>query len=137
MKPLILAILALAAFTASLRGQITIGVDISTTGPLASLGIPNKNALLLAPTTIAGQKINYVILDDASDTSAAVQNVKRLISENNIDLLLGPSVTPTTLAVTETVAAAKTPLISYGSASSIVAPMDSKKQWIFKTTAND
>jgi branched-chain amino acid transport system substrate-binding protein len=137
MKRLILAMLALATFTVSLCGQITIGVDISTTGPLASLGIPNKNALLLAPATIAGQKINYVILDDASDTSIAVQNVKRLISENNIDLLLGPSVTPTTLAVTETVAAANTPLISYGSASAMVTPMDDKKKWVFKTTAND
>ena len=137
MKRFVFAVLTLATLTAPFWGQITIGVNISTTGPLASLGIPNKNALLLAPTTIAGQKINYIILDDASDTSNAVQNVKRLISEKNIDLLLGPSVTPTTLAVTETVAAAKTPLISYGSASSIVSPMDARKQWVFKTTAND
>jgi branched-chain amino acid transport system substrate-binding protein len=101
------------------------------------LGIPNKNALSLAPTVIAGQKIRYITLDDASDTTAAVQNVKRLISEDKIDLLLGPSVTPTTLAVIETVAANKTALISYGSASAIVAPMDAKRHWVFKTTPND
>jgi len=117
--------------------DITIGVNISTTGPVASLGIPNKNALLLAPKIIAGQKIHYIILDDASDTTTAVQNVKRLIAEDKIDILLGPSVTPTSLAVIETVAAAKTALISYGSASAIVSPMDAKRRWAFKTTPND
>src|SRR5512144_2240124 len=90
--------------------DITIGVNISTTGPIAALGIPNKNALQFSPTTIAGQKIRYITMDDQSDTTIAVQNVKRLISEHNIDLLLGPSVTPTTLAVTEFAAAARTPL---------------------------
>jgi len=92
--------------------DITIGVNISTPGPLAALGIPNKNALQFAPKTIAGQKIRYVVFDDQSDPTTAVVNVKRLISEHAIDLLLGPSVTPTTLAVIDTVAAAKTPLIS-------------------------
>lgn len=117
--------------------DITIGVNISTTGPLAALGIPNKNALQFAPKTIAGQKIRYVVFDDQSDPTTAVVNVKRLISEHAIDLLLGPSVTPTTLAVIDTVAAAKTPLISYGSASKIISPMNEKKKWVFKTVPND
>jgi branched-chain amino acid transport system substrate-binding protein len=128
----ILAVQPIAAFA-----DVTIGVNISTTGPIAALGIPNKNALQFAPTTIAGQKIKYVVLDDQSDTTTAVQNVKRLVTENNIDLLLGPSVTPTTLAVMDTVATAKTALISFGSASKIISPMDKTKKWVFKTTPND
>lgn len=133
----VLTICLLIGMTSQAEADITIGVNISTTGPVASLGIPNKNALQLAPTSIAGHKINYVILDDASDSTIAVQNVKRLISEHKIDLLLGPSVTPTSLAVIETVAAAKTAMISYGSASAIVSPMDAKRRWVFKTTPND
>lgn len=132
-----ICMLSVMAMAVAAHADIMVGVNISTTGPVASLGIPNKNALLLAPKVIAGQKINYIILDDASDPTAAVQNVKRLISEHNIDLLLGPSVTPTSLAVIDTVAAAKTPMISYGSASAIVAPMDARRKWVFKTTPND
>jgi len=132
-----IAFLSIVSMPSVVFGDITVGVNISTTGTLASLGIPNKNALQLAPKVIAGQKIHYVVLDDASDTTTAVQNVKRLITSDKIDILLGPSVTPTTLAVIETVAEAKTPLISYGSASVIVAPMDAKRRWVFKTTPND
>jgi branched-chain amino acid transport system substrate-binding protein len=139
MKRLLVMLGVFAAVTTATAAwaDITFGVNISTTGPVASLGIPNKNALLLAPTVIAGQKIHYIILDDASDTTTAVQNVKRLISEHRIDLLLGPSVTPTSLAVIDTIAAAKTPMISYGSASAIVSPMDARRKWVFKTTPND
>lgn len=132
-----LTILLLFVTTRPASADITIGVSISTTGPAASLGIPNKNALSLAPTVIAGQRVRYITLDDASDTTTAVQNVKRLIAEDRIDILLGPSVTPTTLAVIETVASNRTALISYGSASAIVTPMDAKKHWVFKTTPND
>jgi len=117
--------------------EITIGVDFSTTGPAASLGIPNKNAMLLAPQVIGGQKVRYVFLDDASDPSIALQNVKRLISEDNIDVLVGPSITPTTLAVIETIAAAKVPMIALGSTSRLILPMDEKKKWVFKTVPND
>jgi branched-chain amino acid transport system substrate-binding protein len=66
-----------------------------------------------------------------------VQNVKRLISEYHADLLLGPSITPNSLAVIDIAAAAKTPMISLGSADAIVTPVDAKRKWIFKTPAND
>ncbi|GFE57389.1 ABC transporter substrate-binding protein [Geobacter sp. AOG1] len=117
--------------------DITIGVNLSTTGPAASLGIPEKNALSFAPKTIAGQNVKFVVYDDASDTTNAVQNVKRLVSENQVDLILGPSTTPTSLAVIDVAAGAKTPMLAVASASAIVKPMDAKRKWIFKVTAND
>jgi branched-chain amino acid transport system substrate-binding protein len=117
--------------------EITIGVNFSTTGPSASLGVPNQNAMVLAPHVIGGQKVHYVFLDDASDPTLALQNVKRLISQDNIDVLIGPSVTPTTLAVIETIATSKVPMITFGSTSRLVLPMDEKKRWVFKTTPND
>lgn len=116
--------------------DITIGVDISTTGPASSLGIPQKNALEFAPKTIAGQNIKYVVYDDATDTTNAVQNIKRLITDDKVDLIIGPSTTPTTMSVIEVVTEAKVPMISMASASPIVQPVE-KRKWIFKVTAND
>src|SRR5450432_500725 len=60
--------------------DINVGVTISTTGPAASLGIPQKNTIELLPSTIAGEKINYVVLDDGSDTTKAVTNARKLVS---------------------------------------------------------
>ena len=93
--------------------------------------------MLLAPHVLGGQKVRYIFLDDASDPATAVQNVKRLISQDNIDVLIGPSVTPTTIAVIETIAAAKVPMITFGSTSRLVLPMDEKKKWVFKMPPND
>jgi len=129
----LLAVLALSA----LAQELTIGVNLSTTGPAASLGIPNKNSVMLGPSEIAGLKVKYVILDDASDPTTAIQNVKRLVSENNIDLLMGPSITPTSMAVLDTLQDAKLPAIVYGSTSQITSPQEGKRKWVFKTVPND
>ena len=134
---IICAFLLFAAFARAHAKEITIGVDFSTTGASASLGVPNMRAMELAPHVIGGQKIHYVFLDDASDPATAVQNVKRLISQDNIDVLIGPSVTPTTIGAIETVAEAKVPMITFASTSRVVLPMDAQKKWVFKTTPND
>ena len=67
---------------------------LSATGPAASLGIPEKNTIALMPTTIGGQKVTYIVLDDASDTTAAVSNTRKLITENKVDVVLGSPTTP-------------------------------------------
>ena len=60
---------ALMALGGAARADINVGVTVSATGPAASLGIPEKNTFALMPKTIAGQKVNYIVLDDASDTT--------------------------------------------------------------------
>ena len=110
----ILVLSFLLSATLFVQAQITIGVDLSTTGPAASLGMPAKNALTIAPTEIAGLKVKYVVYDDASDPTMAVQNVKRLILEDKIDALIGPSITVTSLAVIDAVSELKTPMFSFG-----------------------
>jgi branched-chain amino acid transport system substrate-binding protein len=140
MKQLLVVVSVLSALaTASLaQADITIGVNLSTTGPGASLGIPEKNAVTaFGPKTIAGQKVNYVIYDDASDSTTAVQNTKRLVSENKVDVILGPSITTNSLAVIDAAAESKTPLLSFSSATAIISPMNAKRKWIFKVTSND
>jgi branched-chain amino acid transport system substrate-binding protein len=79
--------------------QIKIGVTVSSTGPAASLGIPEKNAIALLPKEIAGKKVEYVILDDASDTNTTVTNTRKLISEEKVDAIIGSTTTPNSLAM--------------------------------------
>lgn len=134
----VLALAALATLAAAnVHAQIKVGVSISTTGPAASLGIPEKNTVSLFPAEIAGQKVQYIVLDDASDATQAVKNARKLVSEDKVDLLIGSSITPTSLAMLEVAAETQTPMISIAGGSRIVEPMDAKRHWVFKTTQHD
>ncbi|MEM5327221.1 ABC transporter substrate-binding protein [Paraburkholderia sp. JHI2823] len=117
--------------------QVKIGVTLSATGPAASLGIPEKNTIALLPKEIAGKSVQYIVLDDASDTSKAVQNTHKLIDEDHVDAIIGSSVTPNSLAMLDVVMQGKTPMISLAASAAIVSPMDAKRQWAFKTPQND
>src|SRR3954467_15579390 len=86
---LALAAAALALAAGAAHADINVGVTLSATGPAASLGIPEKNTIALLPQAIAGQKINYIVLDDASDTTKAVSNTRKLITEDKVDVVLG------------------------------------------------
>ena len=127
--------LMLAAGTVS--ADIRIGVIASSTGPTAQVGIPQKNTVALLPAEIGGQKIDYVVLDDASDPTNAVTGVKKLITEQKVDALIGPTTSPAALAILEFVAESKTPLVTTVGSSAVVLPLDDKKRWVFKTTQND
>ena len=129
---------ALAAFAAgAAQADINIGVTLSTTGPAASLGIPEKNTVALLPTSAGGQKINYIVLDDASDTTASASNARKFVTENKVDAIIGSSTTPTSLSMIDVVAEAQVPMISLGASARIVEQNDAKKRWVFKTPQND
>lgn len=117
--------------------DINVGVIVSATGPAASLGIPEKNTIEILPTTIAGEKVNWIILDDATDTTKAVTNVKKLIAENKVDAVVGSTATPATLAMADVTADAEVPLISMGASAKIIDPTSPKTHWTFKTPQND
>jgi len=137
-RKLSLAVMAaFATLSASALADINVGVSVSATGPAASLGIPEKNTIDLLPKTIAGQKINYIVLDDATDPTAAAKNIKKLISENKVDVVIGSSTTPNTLAMTDVAVENETPMISMCGSAIVVEPMDAKRHWVFKTAQND
>ena len=137
LKKLALLCAAVAGFSTAAWADVNVGVTVSATGPAASLGIPERNTIALMPREIAGQKINYIVLDDASDTTAAVTNTRKLISENKDDIVLGSTTTPNSLAMIDAVTESKTPMISMAASASIVEPVDAKKRWVFKTPQND
>ncbi|AYH42113.1 ABC transporter substrate-binding protein [Azoarcus sp. DN11] len=133
----LMAAIGLAFTATAAHADINVGVTVSATGPAASLGIPEKNTIALLPTTIAGEKVNYIVLDDASDTTSAVKNVRKLISEDKVDVILGSTITPNSLAMIDVVAEAATPMISMAASARIVDPVDDKRRWVFKTPQND
>lgn len=133
----LLAAIGLAFAATAAQADINVGVIVSATGPAASLGIPEKNTFALMPTTIGGEKVNYIILDDASDTTTAVKNIRKLITEDKVDVIIGSTITPNSLAMIDVTAEAKTPMISMAASARIVEPMDDKRRWVFKTPQND
>ena len=118
--------------------DIRVGVDVSTTGPAASIGIPSKNTVLMWPQTLGGQKAHYVLLDDGSDPAAAVRNVRKLISEEKVDVIVGPNITPNAIAALDAIAESETPMVALAASAAIIEPLtDARRRWAFKMPQND
>lgn len=130
---------ATSVLAASIYAQadIKVGVITSSSGPIAMVGIPQKNTIDLLPKKIGNENVRYISLDDASDPTASVKAVEKLIKENNVDAIIGPSGSPNASAVIGSVAKAKVPLLAPVGTASIVIPMNAQKKWVFKTTQND
>jgi branched-chain amino acid transport system substrate-binding protein len=79
--------------------EITIGISISTTGPAAALGIPERNALEFVPKEIGGVPLKVIVLDDGGDPTAATTNARRFVTESKADIVMGSSTTPPSIAV--------------------------------------
>jgi branched-chain amino acid transport system substrate-binding protein len=136
-RPAILFATLAALSPAVALAQVKIGLVLSLTGPAASLGIPARDTASLLPKQIGGQSVEYIVLDDASDTTQAVQDTKKLISENHVDAIIGSSITPNSLAMIDVVADGTTPMISLASSAKIIEPVDAKRHWVFKTPQTD
>jgi len=79
--------------------EIVIGITVTTTGPAAALGIPERNALEFVPKEIGGVPIKVIVLDDGGDPTAATTNARRFVTESKADIIMGSSTTPPTVAV--------------------------------------
>ena len=117
--------------------QIKVGITVASTGPAASLGIPERNTVSLLPTEIAGQKVEYIVLDDGTDPTAAVRNMRKLITDDNVDVIVGTSVSPGSLAMVDVAGETKVPMISVAANARIVEPVEGAREWVFKTPQND
>jgi branched-chain amino acid transport system substrate-binding protein len=94
------AALALPMAPASAQtSDITIGISISTTGPAAALGVPERNALDFVPKEIAGVPLKIIVLDDGGDPTNATTNARRFVTESKADIIMGSATTPPTIAI--------------------------------------
>lgn len=125
------------AMAGAARADINIGMVVSETGPAASLGIPEKNAATLGPAEINGQLVHYHILDDRTDTTQAVKDAYKLVDQDHVDVILGATTVPTTMAIIDVASAAKTPMIAFAPAGSITDQSKPKNRWSFKTMTGE
>ncbi|VFR54165.1 Leucine-, isoleucine-, valine-, threonine-, and alanine-binding protein [plant metagenome] len=134
-----LALFALAATASTAaHAEITIGVTLASTGPAAAIGIQSQNAVRLWPATLGGQPARYVVLDDGTDVSQAVRNLRKLTAEDKVDALVGPNITASALAGLDVANETGTPLVALAASASIVEPMsDPRRRWVFKMPQND
>ncbi|ERF81977.1 ABC transporter substrate-binding protein [Bradyrhizobium viridifuturi] len=121
----------------SFAADINVGILLSATGPAAAIGNAERNGTAFGPAEIAGKKVNYLFLDEASDATAAVSALRKLHEESKIDLLIGPTTTPGSFAVIEPAVEYETPMITLAPVNALVAPIDARRRWVFKTTTND
>ena len=109
MKPTrFLAAFAIAFAATHALADVTIGVSIPLTGPTSALGIPTKNGIALWPASIAGQKLNVIILDDATDPTIGVKNARRFVTEDKVDIIIGSAATPIAAAMSDVAAEGQT-----------------------------
>src|SRR3977135_2034606 len=95
-----LAALALPGSPATAQSnEIVIGITVTTTGPAAALGIPERQALDFVPKKIGGVPLKVIVLDDGGDPTAATTNARRFVTESKADIIMGSSTTPPTVAV--------------------------------------
>jgi branched-chain amino acid transport system substrate-binding protein len=120
-----------------LAADLKVGVISSATGPTAVVGIPQKNTVALLPKKIGDVSVQYTVFDDASDPTQTVMLTKKLLNEEHVDVIVGPSGSPNAMGVLQFIAEAKTPLLAPVGTVAVVLPMDEQKRWVFKTTQND
>ena len=128
MRALLLSLL----LAGTAHAEVTIGAVLSLTGPAAGLGIPERNTIELLPTSIGGEHVRWIVLDDASDTTAAVRAGRKLIEEEHVDVIIGPSNTANSIALLDVIGAAGVPMISLSGSSAVNEPPEGNRRWAFK-----
>jgi branched-chain amino acid transport system substrate-binding protein len=129
MKKKLLALTIATLTAAPAFADINVGVIASLTGPAAALGAETKKAVAMLPTTVGGEKINFIVLDDGTDPTSAAKNVRKLISEDKVDAILGPNLIVTANAMADIANSGQTPMVS-------VAPLEvvgDKRTYIFRS----
>jgi len=119
----------LSALCASMAAQadVKVGVVTSSTGPIALVGIPQKNSVALMPKKVGDQNITYISLDDGSDPTASVKAFKKLIDEEHVDAIIGPSGSPNAMGVIQFAAESGTPMLAPTGSAAVVLPMTEQK----------
>ena len=128
LKKTLLALAITATASTAALADIKIGVSLALTGPGSGLGIPMQNQLKLFPQTIAGEKVQLIVLDDATDPGKGAANARRFVTEDKVDLIIGSCITAVAAAMTDIAAEASTVQL----AGSPVGVPAGKDKWMFR-----
>jgi branched-chain amino acid transport system substrate-binding protein len=128
LKKTLLALAITAVSSTAALADIKIGVSLALTGPGSGLGIPMQNQFKLFPQTIAGEKVQLIVLDDATDPGKGASNARRFVTEDKVDLIIGSCITAVAAAMTDIAAEAGTVQL----AGSPVGVPPGKDKWMFR-----
>ena len=128
LKKTLLALAITATASTAALADLNIGVSLSLTGPGSGLGIPMQKQLQLFPKTIGGEKVNLIILDDATDPGKGAANARRFVTEDKVDLIFGSCITAVAAAMTDIASEAGTVQV----AGSPVGVPEGKDKWLFR-----
>jgi len=137
---LFIAGLALVGSPAMAGDTVKIGALFSVTGPPSFLGEPERNTAQMMVEAInktggvKGKKLELIVHDTQGDPTRTNQLANRLIKNDGVVAIIGPSTTGETMAIIPLVEKAQIPLISCAAGIKITEPV---KPWVFKTAQND
>jgi branched-chain amino acid transport system substrate-binding protein len=111
---LVAAAVAFGCAASAAAADLKVGVNVALSGPNSSLGIPYSKGMQAARAykgEIGGHKVEMILLDDNSDPTVAARNAKKLTGEEHVDVLMGSSGVPSSIAIAQVAKESKTPMI--------------------------
>ena len=136
----VLALYLMSCVSALAAEPIKIGAIFSVTGPASFLGEPEKNTLVMladqlnAAGGVDGRQVEVIVYDDESDVNKCVMAARKLLDQDGVSVVIGPSISGNTLAISRFFSSAEVPLVSCAAAEKIVRPVD---PWVFNTPQLD
>jgi branched-chain amino acid transport system substrate-binding protein len=109
------AVVAASLAVGTAQAQVTVGFVTSQSGPGSSIGVLYDRGMKAAveyASSVGGEKIRFIQLDDGSDPSAATRNARKLVEESKVDLLIGTATAPSSIAMVAVANELKVPMIS-------------------------
>lgn len=140
----ILAVMSvmLLAVNSYAKEPYKIGALFAVTGPASFLGEPEKNTAVMLQEQINkegginGHPLEIIIEDTKSDETQAVLSAKKLLENDKVLAIIGPSTTGESMALVPIMNTAATPLLSCAAGAPITQPAKDRP-WIFKTPQYD
>lgn len=120
-------------------GPVKMGVVLDITGAGASLGVAERETIeLLAEQVndeggIGGRELEVIIEDNQSTEDGAAKATNKLLTTDEVHILLGASRTGPSLAMRPLAEQAEIPMVSLAANQKIV----DGSEWVFKTAQND
>ena len=133
-KSLLGSALLLLAVPQAVQADILVGFVTGLSGPVSSIGIPNAKGIAAGETyvgEIGGEKVRLIQLDDASDATASARNARKLVEQEKVDILIGTSGAPQTLAMATAAIEMKVPMIAVSPIASV--PAGEGGPWVVQT----
>ncbi|WP_128945429.1 ABC transporter substrate-binding protein [Bradyrhizobium zhanjiangense] len=134
MKSLLGSALLLLAVPQGARADILVGFVTGLSGPVSSIGLPNAKGIAAGETyvgEIGGEKVRLIQLDDASDATASARNARKLVEQEKVDILMGTSGAPQTLAMATAAIEMKVPMIAVSPIAAV--PAGEGGPWVVQT----